>query len=342
MFSGFKTHENKQAVNENEQQHAEPEISQATSPGPNETIRAKQMTVLEAHGYTLGKTLGHGSYATVKEAYSSRHKTRVAIKVISKRKSPSDFIDKFLPREIEVIKLLKHRCLVTFLQSIETTNRVYMIMEVCDNGDLLDVIKTEKYIAERQAGFWFHQLIDGLVYLHSKGIVHRDLKCENLLLDKRNTLKITDYGFARYDVKSSADVATVLSETYCGSYAYAPPEILCGIPYDPQRADIWSAGIVLFTMVFGRLPFDDSNHKTLVKQVQGKIFFPSEPTVPGDCRNLITIVLCNARERATLNTIRQDDWYKRVRPENIMIRESIKALSTHEASYTPPRPHVIL
>lgn len=339
MFGNFKVQRNEDKGNDvPEAQPTEPEVIEATSPAPDETNRAKQLTVLEAHGYTLGKTLGHGSYATVKEAYSSKHKTRVAIKIISKRKSPSDFIEKFLPREIEVIKLLKHRSLVSFLQSIETTNRVYMIMEVCDNGDLLDIIKVEKFIADRQAGSWFHQLIDGLVYLHSKGIVHRDLKCENLLLDKRKTIKISDYGFARANMKS-LDGALVLSETYCGSYAYAPPEILCGVPYDAQKADIWSAGVVLFTMVFGRLPFDDSNHRNLIKQVQSKVNFPSEPVVSEDCKHLISDILCSTKERATLNTIRQNAWFKRVRPENIKIRESIKTLSTHTSV---DKPHILL
>lgn len=172
----------------------------------------------------------------------------MAVKIISKKKAPKDYISKFLPRELEVVMYLRHPSLVCFLQSIETNNRVYLIMELADNGDLLEVIKKLKHVEENQAGLWFHQLVNGVDYCHSKGVAHRDLKCENLLLDRNNHLKISDFGFARggFHLLEGHDA---LSQTYCGSYAYAPPEILTGTPYNPMLADVWSMGVVLFTMV---------------------------------------------------------------------------------------------
>ena len=156
-----------------------------------ETAQASKPTVLDIHGYKIGKTLGHGSYATVKEASSTRHKCKVAIKIISKRRAPKDYLEKFLPREIDVVKLLKHPNLIVFLQSIETNNRVYLIMENAVNGDLLETVRAKKFIKEKAAALWFSQLIDGVDYCHLKGVVHRDIKCENLLLDENNNLKIT-------------------------------------------------------------------------------------------------------------------------------------------------------
>ena len=205
-------------------------------------------TVLEMHGYQVGKTIGSGSYATVKEAVSSKHKCKVAIKIISKKRAPDDYLRKFLPREIDVIKYLRHPSLVLFYQCIETTNRMYLIMELAPKGDLLDEIRGKKHIPEAQAAFWFAQLTNGIEYIHEKGVVHRDLKCENLILDARNNLKITDFGFARAGMKPKGG-QYLLSETYCGSYAYAPPEILTGTPYPPQMADIWSSGVILYVMV---------------------------------------------------------------------------------------------
>ena len=152
---------------------------------------AHRPTVLDLHGYQVGKTLGHGSYATVKEAFSTRHNCTVAIKIISKRRAPKDYLEKFLPREIEVVKLIKHPSLIVFLQSIETNNRVYLIMEHASKGDLLDVVRAKKTIPEPQAGIWFGQMIEGIDYCHNKGVVHRDLKCENVLLDENYNLKIT-------------------------------------------------------------------------------------------------------------------------------------------------------
>ena len=205
-------------------------------------------SVLESHGYALSKTLGHGSYATVKEAYSETHQCLVAIKVVSKRRSPPDYLAKFLPREIDVIKTLKHPNLILFLQSIETNQRVYIILELAPHGDLLDAVRSRGTVDEVQAGIWFSQLTDAIDYCHSKGVVHRDLKCENLLLDKNDHLKVTDFGFARKGMKAvKGDY--VLSQTYCGSYAYASPEVLSGTPYVPQYSDIWSMGVVLYVMV---------------------------------------------------------------------------------------------
>ncbi len=209
----------------------------------------QKATVLSVHGYTVGRTLGHGSYATVKEAHSAKHKCTVAIKVISKKRAPSDYLEKFLPREMDVVKLLKHPNLVVFLQSIETNNRVFLIMECAKGGDLLEAVRSQRFIREKQAGVWFSQMVDGIDYCHRKGVVHRDLKCENVLLDEYGNIKITDFGFARAEMKPKEDGSFELSETYCGSYAYAPPEILTGTPYVPQLADIWSLGVILYVMV---------------------------------------------------------------------------------------------
>ena len=218
------------------------------APSKSQPAAGKQ-TVLEMHGYRVGVSLGSGSYATVKAAYSQKHRCKVAIKIISKRKAPQDYLAKFLPREIDVVKLLKHPNLVVFLQSIETNNRVYLVMEQVTNGDLLDMIRQRKYVKEQQAGQWINQMMDGVEYCHKKGVVHRDLKCENVLLDDNFTIKVTDFGFAKSGMHPKSNGEPVLSETYCGSYAYAPPEILTGTPYEAQGADVWSMGVILFVMV---------------------------------------------------------------------------------------------
>ncbi|KAJ8041191.1 Testis-specific serine/threonine-protein kinase 4 [Holothuria leucospilota] len=275
----------------------------------------KISNILETHGFIVSATIGHGSYATVKAAYSQSHKAKVAIKIVSKKKAPDDYISKFLPREIQVVKFLKHPNLVCFFQSIETTSRVYIAMELAENGDLLDFIKNNGSVAEAQTGVWFHQLVDGIEYCHQQGVVHRDLKCENLLLNKNNVLKITDFGFARNGMLSADANRPKMSETYCGSYAYAPPEILCGIPYNPMLSDIWSMGVVLFTMLFGRLPYDDTNHKILLHQVQRPPVFPSGKNVAEDAKDLLCRILSPAKRRIQMNEIREDHWFKRMTPK---------------------------
>ncbi|XP_031364365.1 testis-specific serine/threonine-protein kinase 3-like isoform X1 [Apis laboriosa] len=267
----------------------------------------KKLTILESHGYTLGKTIGAGSYATVKIAKSDRHDCQVAVKIVSKFQAPGDYLKKFLPREIEVVKGLKHPNLIRFLQAIETTHRVYIIMEYAQCGSLLDIIRRDTFIDEFRSRRWFRQLLEAIDYCHGRGVVHRDIKCENLLMDQNFNIKLSDFGFARGQMKAKNGI-NPLSETFCGSYAYASPEILKGVPYLPQLSDVWSMGVVLYAMVYGRLPFDDTNYSQLLKQVQNKVVFPKEPNVSQACRSLISRILVPQRIRMNIDNIRNDTW----------------------------------
>lgn len=274
-------------------------------------------SLLTLHGYRVGRTIGKGSYATVKEATSQKHRCKVAIKIITKKNTQKDYIEKFLPREIEVIKILKHPSIVLFNQCIETTNRVYLIMEYLNNGDLLEAVRSRKIIPENLASIWFAQMMAGIEYCHNQGVVHRDLKCENLLLDNHENLKLTDFGFARSNMKPLLG-QPVLSETYCGSYAYAAPEILTGCPYRPQLADIWSMGVILYVMVIGRLPFDDSNHRELLKQVRFGPTFPHKRPISNECKNIITKILVRREDRPPIAIIKQHVWYQRNVPASVI------------------------
>lgn len=160
-------------------------------------------------------------------------------------------------------------------------------MQNAENGSILDLIQKQKRIPEGRACSIFKQVIAAVEYCHSQGVVHRDIKCENILFDTNFTVKLIDFGFAKCinsvpktpgEEKLEALIAkksnspakppkedTNLSNTYCGSYAYASPEILKGVPYDPIGSDIWAMGCVLYTMVHGRLPFDDRNLGKLIK-----------------------------------------------------------------------------
>lgn len=300
-------------------------VENSSSDLPTNHQDGKQLSVMEAHGYLLGNVLGTGSYATVKLAFSSRHKCKVAVKIVSKRKSPTSYVLKFLPREIDAVRILRHPNIICFLQSIETTNRVYLIMEVADGGDVLKSVRHSKHIDEPTAGRWFGQTLGAIEYCHAKGVVHRDLKCENLLLDVQHNVKVTDFGFAGvYNVQEPIEP----SSTFCGSYPYAPPEILRGIPYEPMTADFWSIGVILFTMVFGRLPFDDHNHRVLVKQVLAGPQFPTRHSyqlkVSTECRELILKILKPLPHRANTKDIQQDPWFSKHCKQHMVIKNPTK------------------
>ncbi|XP_044841572.1 testis-specific serine/threonine-protein kinase 4 isoform X3 [Mauremys mutica] len=271
---------------------------------------APYLSVMDQYGYQLGKVIGHGSYGIVYEAYFTKQKAKVAIKIISKKKASEDYLNKFLPREI---------------QAIETTSRHYIVMELAPGGDILEWIQNSGPCAEPLAGRWFAQLTLGVAYLHSKGIVHRDLKLENLLLDKRENVKISDFGFSKQLVSQSEGPASPsypllagaspLSQTYCGSFAYACPEILLGLPYNPFLADTWSMGVILYTLAVAHLPFDDTNLKRLLRETQKEVVFPPQPPVSEACKDLVHRLLCPAARRPTVLDLLQTPWVLRFQSE---------------------------
>ncbi|XP_006835462.1 PREDICTED: testis-specific serine/threonine-protein kinase 4 isoform X1 [Chrysochloris asiatica] len=308
--------------------------------GKGETLEGAPPTpayrsVMEEYGYEVGKVIGNGSYGTVYEAYYTKQKVMVAVKIISKKKASEDYLNKFLPREIQVMKILRHKNLINFYQAIETTSRVYIILELAQGGDVLEWIQHYGACSEPLAGKWFSQMTLGIAYLHSKGIVHRltpslsaagrDLKLENLLLDKRENVKISDFGFAKMvipnqPVRNSPSYRqmscfTHLSQTYCGSFAYACPEILLGLPYSPFLSDTWSMGVILYTLVVARLPFDDTNLKKLLRETQKEVTFPPNCTISQECKTLVLQMLRQATKRATILDIIKDPWVLKFQPE---------------------------
>jgi len=194
-------------------------------------------------------------------AQYTEHKTtqRLACKIIDGSAAPKDFLKKFFPREVEVMSRVNHPFLVRVHSILQRKHKYFIFMQYCENGDMLDFIRTNGAIDEKQARQWFSQIVRGLKYLHDRDIVHRDLKCENILLTSSYNIKLSDYGFARY---YNAD-KDPKSETFCGSVSYAAPEIIRGVPYNPRLSDLWCLGVILFIMLNKGMPFDDGSLKKL-------------------------------------------------------------------------------
>nr|WQM43603.1 testis-specific serine kinase 4 [Eurycea tynerensis] len=175
---------------------------------PEPDAAAKSHTIMEEYGYKIGKVIGTGSYGLVYEALLEKQKIQVAVKIISKKKAAGEYLNKFLPREVQVMKTLRHRHIINFYQAIETTSRVYLVLELAPSGDAVERLQKVGPLPECLAGKWFAQLARGMAYIHSKGIVHRDLKLENLLLDKKSNIKISDFGFAKVATQLAMVLAT--------------------------------------------------------------------------------------------------------------------------------------
>uniref|UniRef100_A0A3B4CIM9 non-specific serine/threonine protein kinase n=1 Tax=Pygocentrus nattereri TaxID=42514 RepID=A0A3B4CIM9_PYGNA len=242
---------------------------------------------LKKRGYTLGIRLGEGSYGHVKSAYSQHLKTNVAIKIINRKTAAQDFLDKFLPRELDILRSLNHSNIVKTIDIFNTSQgMVYMVMELGVQGDLLELIKARGPLPEDFGRKLFRQLSLAIQYIHHLDIAHRDLKCENLLLDKHFNLKVSDFGFSKKLEYEGGQM--VLSRTFCGSMAYTAPEVLHGFPYEPKVSDVWSMGVVLFVMMCDSMPYDDSNIKKMLRiQMEHCVDFPRSAFVPLECKDLI-------------------------------------------------------
>lgn len=145
--------------------------------------------------YKLGKTLGVGSFTKVKIAEHTLTGKKVAVKVFSRRKIQDAVMEERVEREIEIMGLLKNPHIIQFYEVIETPDDIYMVMEYVESGELFDYVVEKGRLQEDDACKIFQQLIDGVEYCHSKMVVHRDLRLENLLLDSDFNVKIADFGF---------------------------------------------------------------------------------------------------------------------------------------------------
>ncbi|CAG9857245.1 unnamed protein product [Phyllotreta striolata] len=214
--------------------------------------------------YQMGKVIGKGTYSKVCLAVHTVTQKKFACKIISKKASADDYyIQKFLPRELKIISRVQHPNIVTFYNVINTPNNVYVLMDYCKHGDLLEFIRERGPFDENKTRLLFGQVAEAVHYLHCSNIAHRDIKCENIFLVSSKRVKLGDFGFARYCVDDGGD--KVLSNTFCGSAAYAAPEVLRGEFYDPKKYDIWAMGCIVFVMITASTPFDDSDVRKMVK-----------------------------------------------------------------------------
>ncbi|XP_059541265.1 MAP/microtubule affinity-regulating kinase 3 isoform X7 [Myotis daubentonii] len=251
--------------------------------------------------YRLLKTIGKGNFAKVKLARHILTGREVAIKIIDKTQLNPTSLQKLF-REVRIMKILNHPNIVKLFEVIETDKTLYLIMEYASGGEVFDYLVAHGRMKEKEARAKFRQIVSAVQYCHQKRIVHRDLKAENLLLDADMNIKIADFGFSNeFTVGSKLD-------TFCGSPPYAAPELFQGKKYDGPEVDVWSLGVILYTLVSGSLPFDGQNLKELRERVlRGKYRIPFYMST--DCENLLKrFLVLNPVKRGTLEQIMKDRW----------------------------------
>ncbi|KAK1171540.1 hypothetical protein AOXY_G6396 [Acipenser oxyrinchus oxyrinchus] len=259
--------------------------------------------------YLVGKMINKGSFAKVMEGLHISTGEKVAIKVIDKKKAKQDsYVLKNMKREPRIHQMIKHPNIVQLYETLETENSYYMVMELCLGGDLMDKICDRKKLEEREVRMYTRQIMSAVEHMHRHGIVHRDLKIENFLLDEYNNIKIVDFGLS--NTLKPEYLSLELLNTQCGSPAYAAPELLAHKKYGP-KVDVWSIGVSMFAMLTGTLPFtvEPFNIKQLhQKMINGEISSMPPDISKGAMQFLMSFLEPDPAKRPHIKEAMEEKW----------------------------------
>ena len=254
---------------------------------------------IQISNYKFIETIGEGAFGKVKLAIHIPTGEKVAIKILEKSLINGKEELKRIEKEIKYLKKFNHPNIIQIYEVVENKTSFCIIMEYASGGELFNYIVKKEHIKEKEASFFYYQIIQGIIEIHKKHICHRDIKPENLLLTNDKLLKIIDFNL-------SNEYNDYLS-TPCGSPCYAAPEMIKREKYLGICVDIWASGVILFAMLCGYLPFNDKNYKTLYRDIiKCKIDYPKEDEyiIPKYALDLINkILVVNPQKRITIDKI---------------------------------------
>ncbi|CAD7702480.1 unnamed protein product [Ostreobium quekettii] len=277
--------------------------------------------------YQLGKNLNEGHFGKVKLAYDKVKDKYVAIKFIPRGPQVTEYVE----REILNHRTLCQTHIIAFKEVFVTDLHLCIVMEYAAGGDMHQFIGKHKCLPEQCARWFFQQLMIAIQYCHLRDVVNRDIKLENILLDREERLlKVCDFGFSKGGDDSEP-------KTCVGTPSYLAPEVLRnGVHkkrYDGKRVDIWTCGVCLFVMLYGYYPFDDpyddspeKTKKMLARIAGGKVEIPHQQfrpngvsreavTITEECRNLLAGILeANPAKRMSMDQIMHHPWFQRDLP----------------------------
>jgi serine/threonine protein kinase len=262
------------------------------------------LPVAIAGNYELIRPIGSGSFAVV---WLARHRltgAAVAIKVIHRSSIDSPDATTRFTREISILSQLNHPFIAELFEVLQEDDAYYLVMEYVEHGTILHYVNSHGPLPEERARRYFCQLMSALDYLHNtKFIAHRDLKAENVLLDRHDNIRLIDFGLSKGFTKGTPTLATA-----CGSPAYAAPEMIKGGRYT-KAADMWSAGILLYALVAGYLPFDDQNpHRIFEKVLQDEVRYPSRMS-RALVELLSRLLTKDPNARITIDRLTEQPWF---------------------------------
>ena len=284
--------------------------SKVSEPDPNAAVVEEKIIKVtgdvQIRKYYKGRLLGKGGFAKCYEFNCAENKKIFAGKVIAKSSLVKSRAKQKLISEIKIHKSLHHPQIVAFEHYFEDTENVYILLEICQNQTLNELLKRRKRLTEIEVQCYIVQLIKALKYLHSHRVIHRDLKLGNLFLTDKMELKVGDFGLA-----TKLDFEGERKRTVCGTPNYIAPEILDGKTGHSYEVDIWSLGVIIYTLIIGKPPFETRDVKTTYKRIKMNAYsFPETAIISEAAKNLISqILVTDPSKRPTLDQILTHDFF---------------------------------
>ncbi|XP_012871589.1 PREDICTED: sperm motility kinase 2B-like [Dipodomys ordii] len=273
--------------------------------------------LFNAH-YQLLRTIREGGFAPVKLARHLPTNSLVAVKVLDKRDSP------FFANELDILKTVDHPNIIRLFEVVESEERIYLVMEYLDGGDVADLLKKVQRMREEEARQVFRQVLRAIQYCHDNGIAHRDIKPDNIVLDGKGTAKLCDFGFSvRFQPGQEL-------EGEYGTMAYWAPEMFKQQHYQGPKVDIWGLGVLLYYMVMGNVPFTGRSWIVLRKQVLSGRFELRKSFSP-ELRGILAYLLTeDPKKRPLVKQIMRHPW---LRPM-VSTSPAVKAKTPNKADPT--------
>ena len=276
----------------------------------NNTIVEEKITKgngeVQIKKYIKGRLLGKGGFAKCYEFISQETEHSSAAKIIPKKSLVKSRAKQKLISEIKIHKSLHHPNIVAFEHYFEDSENVYLLIEICLNQTLNELLKRRKKLTELEVQCYAVQIIKALKYLHNHRVIHRDLKLGNLFISDKMEIKVGDFGLA-----TKLEFDGERKRTVCGTPNYIAPEILEGKTGHSYEVDIWSLGVIMYTLIIGKPPFETNNVKETYKRIKiGNYTFPEHAVISEPAKDLIqSILVLDPYKRPKLDEILAHDFF---------------------------------
>ncbi|XP_049321353.1 serine/threonine-protein kinase 33 isoform X2 [Astyanax mexicanus] len=275
--------------------------------------------------YSFGTKLGQGSFGVVCEATHIETQKKWAIKKVNKEKAGSSGV-RLLEREVSILKQVNHAHIIHLEEVFETPKKMYLVMELCEGGELKRLLRKNKRFSEEETRHIISSLAEAIVYLHKKDIVHRDLKLENILVksyqsdhdsddnddggERTVNIKVTDFGLS---VQKGGVGSENMLQATCGTPTYMAPEVINGHQYS-QQCDVWSIGVIMYTLLCGEPPFISSSEERLFEMIKkGELSFagPVWETISDAAKKVLCCLLkVDPAHRITASELLDNPWVR--------------------------------